>query len=70
MNVLVIEPGHGSLWLYDAEYVDRLGNPNPRGRLVRGTSWYHESGWNLPDGGVNIPEQLTYPRKWVLRTEP
>ena len=39
MNVLVIEPGRGSLWLTDAEYVDRFGEPNPKGRFVRGTNW-------------------------------
>ena len=67
MDVLVIDPGHGSLWLEGAVYVDRLGKPNPRGRFVQGTNWYHESGWNIPEGGINIPETMTYPRRWILK---
>ena len=70
MNVLVIEPGNGSLWLEDAVFVDRMGQPNPRGRFVMGTNWYHDSGPYLPDGGINIPETMTYPRKWILKVEP
>jgi hypothetical protein len=69
MDVLVIWPGHGSEWLTDAVIVNRMGEPCPRGRFVQGTSWYHESGWNIPEGGINIPETLTVPRKWILKVE-
>jgi hypothetical protein len=70
VNVLVIEPGHGSLWLSDAKYVRRDGVLSPRGRYVRGTNWYHDGGPYLPDGGINIPETLTYPRRLILKVEP
>ena len=69
MNVLVIEPGHGSLWLTDAKYVDRYGKPNPRGRFVRGTNWYHDGGPFLPDGGLDVPETIVYPRRFILKVE-
>ena len=69
MDVHVIEPGHGSFWLEDAVFVERMGNPNPRGRFVRGTVWSYENGPLDPDGGINIPETLTYPRHYVLRIE-
>ena len=69
MNVLVIEPGHGSLWLTDAKYVDRYGKPNPRGRFVRGTNWYHDGGPFLPDGGLDVPETMVYPRRFILKVE-
>lgn len=67
MNVLVIEPGNGSYWLQGASFVDRIGEPDPNGEYVTGTYWYHEGGPFLPDGGINIPETLTYPRKWILK---
>lgn len=70
MNVLVIEPGHGSLWIEDAVYVDRFRKPNPRGRFVSGTVWEHEGGWNIPEGGFDYPETVTYPRKLILKVEP
>lgn len=69
MNVLVIEPGNGSFWLEGATYVDRFGQPNPRGRFVRGKAWEHEGGWNIPEGGFDYPVTLTYPRKWILKIE-
>jgi len=37
MRALVIEPGHGSTWLYDAKYVDD-------GLVIEGKAW--------DDGGV------------------
>lgn len=60
MRVLVIEPGHGSVWLEDAAFV---------GEFVTGTAWSHDSGWNLPDGGIDIPETMTYPRNLILKVE-
>jgi hypothetical protein len=69
MDVLVIVPGHGSEWIENAVIVDRLGNPNPRGRFVQGTSWYHEGGWNIPEGGIDIPERVTYPRRFILKID-
>lgn len=60
MNVLVIEPGHGSFWLEGAAFVDRLG---------KATTWEHEGGWNIPEGGFDVPYTLTYPRKWILKVE-
>jgi hypothetical protein len=69
MNVLVIEPGHGSAWLTHAVYVDRHGKMNARGRSVRGMYWEYNGGSNMPDDyrGEDIP--LTYPRKFILKTE-
>ncbi len=64
MNMLVIEPGHGSLWLTAAEFVRRDGSPSRRGHYVRGTNWYHDGGPFLPDGGVDIPETLTSHGAW------
>jgi hypothetical protein len=69
VNVLVIEPGHGSVWLEDAAFVNQIGEPATDGDRVRGTAWSHDDGANLPDGGIDIPETLTYPRSWVLKVE-
>lgn len=49
MDVLVIEPGHGSVWIEHAVYVDRFGHPNPRGHFVAGVVWAYDGGWNMPD---------------------
>lgn len=67
MNVLVIDPGHGSYWLEDAEFIDWNGRPDPNGDRVTGTWWDHQGGSLLPDGGIWMPETLTYPRSLVLR---
>jgi hypothetical protein len=69
MNVLVIEPGHGSLWLTDATYVDRFGKSNPRGRYVCGRGWEYDGGWNMPDDYRGQYITLTYPRRWVLKVD-
>lgn len=69
MDVLVIVPGHGSEWLTDAVYVDRFGQPNPRGRFVSGSGWEYDGGWNMPDDYRGQPIRLTYPRRWVLRAD-
>ena len=49
--------------------VDRYGKPNPRGRFVRGTNWYHDGGPFLPDGGLDVPETMVYPRRFILKVE-
>lgn len=59
MNVLVIEPGHGSTWLTSAVFVDRFGKPNQRGRFVSG----------MPDDYRGQSISLTYPRKFILKIE-
>ena len=69
MNVLVIEPGHGSTWLTDAVYTDRYGKPNPRGRFVTGDVWVYDGGWNMPDDYRGQSEVLTYPRRFILKVE-
>lgn len=69
MNVLVIEPGHGSLWLEDAVFVDRNGKPNPRGRFVCGRAWEYDGGWNMPDDYQGQPITMTYPRRFILKVE-
>ena len=70
MSVLVIDPGHGSLWIEHAQYVDRFGDPNPRGRFVRGVTWAYDGGWNMPDDYQGQWEGVTYPRKLILKIEP
>ena len=69
MNVLVIEPRHGSTWLTDAVYVRRDGQPSTRGHYVQGDAWEYDGGWNMPDDyrGHSIP--LTYPRRYILKVE-
>ena len=69
MNVLVIEPGHGSHWLEHAEYVDRFGNVNPRGRFVQGDVWGYDGGWNMPDDYRGQYESYTTYRKFILKIE-
>jgi hypothetical protein len=69
MNVLVIEPGHGSHWLANAVYVDRYGKPNPRGRFVTGDSWEYDGGWNMPDDYMGQYETYTTYRKFILKVE-
>lgn len=69
MDVLVIEPGHGSTWLIDAQYVDRFGRENPRGHFVRGEAWYFSGAWNMPDDYRGEPETLTYPRSYILKVD-
>lgn len=69
MNVLVIEPGHGSVWLHNAEFVDRFGNPNQRGRWVRGFAWTYDGGWNMPDDYRGQWEPYGAPRKFILKVE-
>lgn len=69
MNVLVINPGHGSFWMDGAEYVDRYGKPNPRGRCVRGRVWSFDGRWNMPDDYMGQYETETWPRRLVLKVE-
>lgn len=69
MNVLVIEPGHGSMWLTDAYYIDRFGRPNPRGRWVQGSVWVYDGGWNMPDDYRGQTESYAAPRKFILKVE-
>ena len=70
MNVLVIEPGHGSTWLTNAVFVDRFGKPNPKGRFVTGDAWTNDGGWNMPDDYTGHSEPYTTYRRRVLRVEP
>ena len=70
MNVLVIDPGHGSHWLSNAVYVDRSGKPNPRGWFVRGDVWVYDGGWNMPDDYRGQYESYTTPRKLIRKIEP
>ena len=67
MEVLVIEPGHGSVWLRNAIYVDRFGKPNPRGRFVTGNVWSYDGGWNMPDDYMGQLEGYTTPRRLILK---
>ena len=69
MNVLVIEPGNGSLWLTHAEYVDRSGRPNPRGRFVAGWAWGYDGPWNMPDDYLGQYEWYTTHRRRILKVE-
>ena len=69
MDVLVIEPGHGSEWCSDAVRVDRFGNPNQRGRFVRCKGWEYDGGWNMPDDYTGQPIVITVPLRYVLRWE-
>jgi len=69
MNVLVIEPGHGSVWLTHAAYVDRFGKPNPRGRFVCGDTWVYDGGWNMPDDYRGQYETMRFPRRLILKVE-
>jgi len=70
MNVLVIEPGNGSHWLTHAEYVDRTGKPNPRGRFVTGLAWTYDGGWNMPDDYMGQYEPYTTHRRLIRKVEP
>lgn len=69
MNVLVIEPGHGSHWLMNAIYVDRFGRPNPRGRFVLGDTWEYDGAWNMPDDYMGQYEPYTTYRKLIRKVE-
>ena len=65
MNALVIEPGHGSLWLSDCRWVD-----TDSGRYIEGLAW--------DDGGVGSPylpadfmgeeAKMNFPENLVLQT--
>lgn len=70
MNVLVIEPGNGSVWLTHAVYVDRFGKPNPRGRFVTGLTWVYDGGWNMPDDYQGQYESYTTHRRRIRKVEP
>ena len=70
MNVLVIEPGRGSVWLSHAAYVDRFGRSNPRGHFVTGDVWAYDGGWNMPDDYTGQWEPYTTARKLILKVEP
>lgn len=69
MNVLVIEPGHGSVWVMNAAYVDRFGRPNVRGRFVTGTIWEYSGSWNMPDDYRGHYEAYTTRRRLILKVE-
>lgn len=69
MNVLVIDPGRGSVWLQHAAYVDRFGNPNRRGRFVTGDVWAYDGGWNMPDDYQGQWDSYTTYRKFILKIE-
>jgi hypothetical protein len=69
MNVLVIEPGHGSFWMTRAKRVRADGTPSPRGRFVCGEAWEYDGGWNMPDDYRGHHIWLTYPWRWVLKVE-
>ena len=65
MNAWVIEPGHGSLWLSNCEWVE-----TEEGRYIVGTTW-DDTGVGHP----NMPEDWTgerilmnFPESLVLRT--
>lgn len=70
MNVLVIEPGHGSIWLSSACYVkaDHV-TPSPRGRYVKGDAWVYDGGWNMPDDYLGQSETMVFPRRFILKVE-
>ena len=63
MRVLVIEPGHGSVWLDDAEY---------EGDLVIGGVWDDNDIGSvlLPDDYRGQKVTLTYPRSYILKVMP
>ncbi len=69
MDVLVVEPYRGSLWLANAVFVDRFGKPNSRGHFVRGEAWESDRGGNTPDDYSGYAVTLTYPRKWIRKVE-
>lgn len=70
MNVLVIEPGHGSMWLEHAYFVKADGTPSSRGRFVRGDVWVYDGGWNMPDDYRGQYEPVTFPRSLILKVSP
>ena len=62
LDVLVIEPGHGSVWLMDSHYV---------GDKVTGWAW-DDSGRGsafMPDDYRGEKVILTYPRRFILKIE-
>jgi hypothetical protein len=69
MDVLVIEPGHGSVWLTNAQFVRADGEPSSRGRYVRGMAWTYDGGWNMPDDYLGQYEVMTFPRKLILKVD-
>lgn len=69
MNALVIEPGHGSTWLTEAERIRADGKPSARGGFVRGLAWEDDGGWNMPDDYRGQHICVTYPWRWVLKVE-
>lgn len=62
MNVLCIEPGHGSVWLMDARY---------EGDFVVGTAWDDSSIGSalMPDDFRGEPVILNFPRSLILKVE-
>ena len=69
MNVLVIEPGHGSVWLHHAKYVTADGRTSARGQFVTGSVWAYDGGWNMPDDYQGQWEPYTTLRRFVLKVE-
>ena len=67
MNVRVIWPGNGSLWLYDAHY-----EPNEKyGWIVQGTAYESIEGFNVPEGGPYLDKMpMWFPKTCVLEEEP
>jgi hypothetical protein len=62
LRVLVIEPGHGSVWLEDAHY---------EGGSVVGTAWDNGQRGSalMPDDYIGEEITLTFPRSLILREE-
>lgn len=69
MTVLVIEPGNGSVWLFNAAYVTRDGRRSTRGRFVTGDVWSYDGAWNMPDDYTGQYEAYTTPRRFILKVE-
>lgn len=64
MEVLVIEPGHGSYWLVSAEYVEIAGK-----QYVRGLAWDSSQAGSslLPDDYRGEYELMTCPVSLILK---
>ena len=64
MNALVIEPGHGSMWLSDCKWVD-----TQEGRYIEGLAWDDGDVGSpyLPDDYIGIEVLMNFPESYVLR---
>jgi hypothetical protein len=63
-DVLCIEPGHGSVWLSNAEDIEIDGEP-----FVRGYAWDSSGAGSslMPDDYLGEYEMMTFPRNFILR---